>query len=297
MGWRLTDAIQVFCPCSPNRGTTPPPPRPNRPSPISNEEEETLVNNIIDSPAPIPIHLRPIDFVPYSLTPSLQHNLHLIDALEHSEAMSTPLQEYPRQYQPDTLIPTIIPQPATPLSPHLEHDIQVMEALVAEELRTGADLQQACDLLVRIVYKTMLQPGQEVLRFTADREQTPPAPPVYTQPPSYALQSPTPKPNIRPTPYTHPGPNWVVNLMNEGITYDEQIPTNEHSEEEEIALFYSYDFATDSPELLLTRGHNHQVHSRCLYAQARPYNVPLFTRRKHLLFITDNPILLWWTQL
>ena len=32
MGWRLTDAIQVFCPHSPNRGITPPLPRPNRPS-------------------------------------------------------------------------------------------------------------------------------------------------------------------------------------------------------------------------------------------------------------------------
>ena len=37
-----------------------------------------------------------------------------------------------------------------------------MEALVAEELRTGADPQQACDLLVRIIHKTMLQPEQEV---------------------------------------------------------------------------------------------------------------------------------------
>ena len=71
MGWHLTDAIQVFHPHSPNRGTTPPPPRPNRPSPISNEEEETLVNNIVDSPAPIPIRLCPIDFIPYSPTPSL----------------------------------------------------------------------------------------------------------------------------------------------------------------------------------------------------------------------------------
>ena len=132
MGWRLMDAIQVFRPHSPNRGTTPPPPRPNRPSLISNEEEETLVNNIVDSPAPIPIRLRPIDFVPYSPTPSLQHNLLLIDALEHSEAMSAPLWEYPRQYWLDTPILTIIPRPATPLSPHLEHDVQVMEALVAE---------------------------------------------------------------------------------------------------------------------------------------------------------------------
>ena len=158
MGWHLADVIQVFRPHSPNRGTTPHPPRPNRPSPISNKEEETLVNNIVDSPTPIPIHLCPIDLVPYSPTPSLQHDLHLIDALEHSEAMSTPLREYPRQYQPDTLIPTIIPRPATPLSPHLEHDVQVMEALVAEELGTGANPQQAHDLLLRIIHETMLQP-------------------------------------------------------------------------------------------------------------------------------------------
>ena len=34
-----------------------------------------------------------------------------------------------------------------------------MEALVAEELGTGADPQQARDLLVRIIHKTTLQPG------------------------------------------------------------------------------------------------------------------------------------------
>ena len=289
MGWHLMDAIQVFCPRSPNRGTTPPPPRPNRPSLISNEEEEMLVNNIVDSPTPIPIHLCPIDLVPYSPTPSLQHDLHLINALEHGEAMSAPLQEYPQQYQPDTPIPTIIPQPVTPLSPHLEHDVQVMEALVAEEFVMGANPQQAHDLLVRIIHKTMLQPGQEVLRSAADKEQTPPAPPVYTWPPSYAPQSPASEPDIRPTPYAHPGPNWVVNLTNEGITHDERIPTDKHSEEEEITPFYSYDFATDSPELLLTRGCNHQVHSCPLYARARPYNVPLFIHRERLLFYHGQP--------
>ena len=77
--------------------------------------------------------------------------------------------------------------------------------------------------------------------------------------------------------------------MNEGITHDEWIPTDEHSEEEEIASFYSYDFAMDSPELLLTRGHNHRVHSRPLYAHARPYNVPLFTCRECLLFYHGQP--------
>ena len=164
-----------------------------------------------------------------------------------------------------------------------------MEALVVEELETGADPQQAHDLLVRIIHKTTLQPGQEVLHSTADREQTPPALPVYTQPPSYAPQSPTPEPDIRPTPYTHPGPDWVVNLMNEGITHDERIPTDEHSEEEEIAPFYSYNFATDSPELLLTRGRNHRVHSCPLYARARPYHVQLFTRRERLLFYHRQP--------
>ena len=128
------NAIQVFCPHSPNRGTTPPPPQPNRPSLISNKEEEALVNNIINSPTPIPIHLRPIDLVPYSLMPSLQHDLYLIDALENGEAMSAPLHKYPQQYQLDTPITTVIPQPMTPLSPCLKHDVQVMEALVAEEL-------------------------------------------------------------------------------------------------------------------------------------------------------------------
>ena len=158
MGWCLVDAIQVFRPCLPNRGTTPPPPCPNRPSLISDKEEEMLVNNIVDSPTPISIRLCPINLIPYSPTPSLQHNLHLIDALKHGEAMSAPLREYPWQYQPDTPISIIVSWSATPLSPHLEHDVQVMEALVVEELGMGADLQQAHDLLVRIVHETTLQP-------------------------------------------------------------------------------------------------------------------------------------------
>ena len=71
IGWHLTDGIKIFHPHSPNRDTTSPPPQPNKPSLISNGEEETLVNNIVNSPAPIPIHLHPIDLIPYSSTPSL----------------------------------------------------------------------------------------------------------------------------------------------------------------------------------------------------------------------------------
>ena len=164
-----------------------------------------------------------------------------------------------------------------------------MEALVAEELRMGADPQQAHNLLVRIIHETTLQPGQEVLHSSADREQTPPAPLIYTQPPFYTPQSPTPEPDICPTPYAYPDPDWVVNLVNEGITHDKWIPTDEHSEEEEIAPLYSYDFATDSPELLLTRGHNYQVHSCPLYVWAHPYNVSLFTCQERLLFYHGQP--------
>ena len=54
------------------------------------------------------------------------------------------------------------------------------------------------------------------------------------QPPFYAPQSPTPKPDVCPVPYTHPRPIWVVNLTNERITYDKQILTDEHSKEEDI---------------------------------------------------------------
>ena len=164
-----------------------------------------------------------------------------------------------------------------------------MEALVAEELRAGADPQQAHNLLVRIVHETTLQLRQEVLHSATDREQTLPAPPIYTWPPSYAPQSPTPEPDICPIPYAHPSPNWVVNLTDKGITYDERIPTDKHSEEEEIAPFYSYDFAMDSPELLLDRGCNHWVYSYPLYAWACPYSVSLFTCWERLLFHHRQP--------
>ena len=93
--------------------------------------------------------------------------------------MFTPLQEYPPQYCSDTPIPTIIPRPMMSLSPSLEHDIQLMEALVVEELEAEANPKQEHDLLVKIVHETMLQPRQEVLCSTVDREKTPPALPIY----------------------------------------------------------------------------------------------------------------------
>ena len=70
--------------------------------------------------------------------------------------MSAPLWEYPQQYHPDTPIPTIILQPTTLLSPHLKHNIQLMETLVVEKLEARANPEQAHDLLVRIVHKTTL---------------------------------------------------------------------------------------------------------------------------------------------
>ena len=91
------------------------------------------------------------------------------------------------------------------LSPSLKHDIQLMEALVVEELEAEANPKQEHDLLVKIVYETMLQPRQEVLCSTVDREKTPPALPIYIWPPSYASWSPTLKPNIHPIPYAHLG--------------------------------------------------------------------------------------------
>ena len=116
------------------------------------------------------------------------------------------------------------------------------------------------------------------------RDQTPPPPPVYIWPPSYAPWSPSLKDNHRPVPCANPGPDWVVNLTNEGITYDVRIPTNEYSEEKEIALFFRYNFTTNSPKLLLIRGHNSRLHSHPLYARPQPYQVPCFSKQEKLLF-------------
>ena len=172
----------------------------------------------------------------------------------------------------------ICPRQDTPLPPHFEQDIWLMEALVAEELGVGAPLEQSSKLLVRLVHKTAPQPGQEILQSAVERDQTPPPPLVYIRPPSYAPQSPSPEDDRRTVPYANPGPDWVVNLTNEGITHNVRIPTDKHSKEEEIALFFCYNFATNSPELLLTRGRNSKVHSCLLYARPRPYQVPRFSK-------------------
>ena len=81
------------------------------PNDTTNEEEETPIEAIVNSPPPLPI----------------------------------------------------CPRPDTSLPPHLQHDIWLMKALVAEELGAGAPSEQASELLVRFVLETTLQPGQEVL--------------------------------------------------------------------------------------------------------------------------------------
>ena len=252
MGWSLQDVIQNFRSFSPNQGANPIQeiPQLSLSDDLTDEEEETLVKSIVDSPPLLPVCLRS-----------------------------------------DTPFPKIASQPDTPLSAHLEQDLQLMETLVAEELGVGAPPEQSSKLLVRLIHETTLQLGQEILCSAAERDQTPPPPPVYTRPLSYAPQSPFPEDDHRPVPYMNPGPDWVVNLTNEGITHNIRIPTDKHSKEEEIALFFCYDFTTDSPELLLTRGCNSRVHPCPLYARPQPYQVPCFSKWERLLFHHGQPFM------
>jgi hypothetical protein len=46
---------------------------------------------------------------------------------------------------------------------------------------------------------------------------------------------------------------------------------------------------TDSPELLLTRGHRYTVHSRTLRACKDPYPHPALTRKQQYSFEADQP--------
>jgi hypothetical protein len=124
---------------------------------------------------------------------------------------------------------------------------------------------------------------------------SPVVPPVYSPqyaPPDYTPHSPTPEPqeeresspptSTAETPGAHPGPGWIPNVNEEGILHEYTVPVGE--EGLEIAPFFQYDFDTDTPEILLTRGRNCRVHARFLRARSQPYPCPILTQQQKLLF-------------
>jgi hypothetical protein len=58
---------------------------------------------------------------------------------------------------------------------------------------------------------------------------------------------------------------------------------------ETVTAFYSYNFDTTSPELLLTRGHHCPVHSHPLHARTDPYPHPALTKKQEFAFAPDQP--------
>jgi hypothetical protein len=93
-----------------------------------------------------------------------------------------------------------------------------------------------------------------------------------------------------PLPGFHPGVGWFVNHnedwnapMFQDLITDGPIET--------VAAFYSYDFDTASPELLLTRGRHCPVHSHPLHAHADPYPCPALTKKQEFTFAPDQPFM------
>jgi hypothetical protein len=79
-------------------------------------------------------------------------------------------------------------------------------------------------------------------------------------------------------PGIHPGFGWFHNANKETRSpiFCEYIINDGL---EIIAPYYQLDMDTDSPELLLTRGHRCTVHSRTLRARKDPYPRPALTHK------------------
>jgi hypothetical protein len=88
--------------------------------------------------------------------------------------------------------------------------------------------------------------------------------------------------NVPPRP-THPGPGWIPNTSNEEgeILHDVEIPSPQGMGP---AQWVQYDFDTDSPELLVTMGWGHSIHSSPLRARPRPYPIAPLTKKERFLF-------------
>ena len=79
----------------------------------------------------------------------------------------------------------------------------------------------------------------------------------------------TPTPN-GPMPGVHPGVGWRRNMNDEtGIPLFLEYLIDDDLEI--IAPYFQFDMESDSPELLLTRGHHCSVHSCTLRARKDPY--------------------------
>jgi hypothetical protein len=112
-------------------------------------------------------------------------------------------------------------------------------------------------------------------------------PPFYPSTPTPDLKLPPLPIQGGPQPGEYPGEGWIENYLNNRVGHRIFVPVGE--EGVEIAPFIQYDFNTDSPELLTTRGRNFRVHSRPLHARPGPYPLPAPTRREQNLFHTRQP--------
>jgi hypothetical protein len=91
-----------------------------------------------------------------------------------------------------------------------------------------------------------------------------------------------------PMPCIHPGFSWFCNANEEtGSPIFREYVIDDGLEI--IAPYYQLDMDTDSPELLLTRGHRCTVHSHTLRARKDPYPHPALTHKQRYSFKADQP--------
>jgi hypothetical protein len=85
-------------------------------------------------------------------------------------------------------------------------------------------------------------------------------------------------------PHVHPGPGWSLNHDGTRVLYNVRLPIRQ--EGLEVLAFIWYDFDTNDPKLLLTRGRGCTVHSQPLHAQPcpRPYPATAPTHHEQVFF-------------
>ena len=97
----------------------------------------------------------------------------------------------------------------------------------------------------------------------------------------------TPAPNS-PLPEVHLSVGWHCNINKEtgNPIFTKYLIDNNLKI---IAPYFQFDMDSDSPKLLLTRGHHCSVHSCTLRAHKDPYPRPALTCKQHYSFDADQP--------
>jgi hypothetical protein len=113
-----------------------------------------------------------------------------------------------------------------------------------------------------------------------DGENTEPLPDYADEPPQYTMQH-SPSPAVSGDTAVSQG-HWINNLLEDGPLHEVVVPNGQGGVV--TASLISYDFDTDSPEILARRHGNATTYSYPLHARPKPYRCRRFLKKERYLF-------------